>query len=109
MSARHLAFRPEVGSQLVAFAANVRASALADIHQESHTTRAYVIGSLEGELAFSVVVRPDSAADTVSNCKNELLLRLGLVGDLSAEQERLRGWIVGMLGALSDSLEGEEA
>lgn len=107
MSARHLTFRPGEGGQFVSLAASARASILAAADQQSPTTRAYVIGNLEGELAFGVAVRPDSAADTVNSCKNELLLRLGLVGDLSAEQERLRGWIVGMLGALSDSLEGE--
>ncbi|MDC7718991.1 hypothetical protein PQU95_17450 [Vogesella sp. DC21W] len=109
MSAAHLRFCPEEGGQLVSLAASTRASVLADIYQESPTTRAYVIGNLEGELAFSVAVRPDSAAATVNRCKNELLLRLGLEGELSVEQQRLRGWIVGMLGALSDSLQGEEA
>lgn len=103
-----LTFRPEEGSRLLAFAANVRAETLDEISHDGHGTRSYVMGNLEGELAFSIAARPDSIQATVRGCQDELLLRLGLVGELQTEQERLRGWIVGLLGSLSASLEGDD-
>ena len=108
MNAATLTFRPDEGSRLLAFAANVRAETLDDIRHDGHATRAYVMGSLEGELAFAVAATPDSLLLTMQGCQRELLLRLGLVGDLSIEQERLRGWIVGLIGSLSASFDAEE-
>jgi len=109
MSAISLTFRPEEGSRLLDFAAQVRTDSLDDIQHDRHATRAYVMGNLEGELAFAVAACPDSLPLTMQRCQREMLLRLGLVGDLTIEQERLRGWIIGLLGSLYASLEGEEA
>lgn len=109
MSAATLTFRPEDGSRLLAFAANVRAETLDEIRHDGHDTRAYVMGSLEGELAFAVSANPHCAANTVHRCQDALLLRIGLSGDaLTLEQQRLRGWIVGLLGSLSASFDVQE-
>lgn len=108
MNAATLTFHSEEGSRLLAFAANVRAETLDDIRHDGHATRAYVMGSLEGELAFAVAANPESLLLTMQGCQRELLLRLGLVGDLGVEQERLRGWIIGLIGSLSASFDTEE-
>lgn len=108
MSALTIPFRPQEGSRLLGFAANVRGESLDEIHYDSHATRAYAMGNLEGELAFAVAANPESLLLTMQGCQRELLLRLGLVGDLGVEQERLRGWIIGLIGSLSASFDTEE-
>lgn len=109
MSAPTVTFRPAAGSRLLDFAATVRTEYLDELRFDQHDTRAYVMGSLEGELAFAVSADPDCAAATVCCCQDALLLRIGLSGDgLTLEQQRLRGWIVGLLGSLSASFDTEE-
>lgn len=102
-------FCPSEGTRLLDYAVTARRDFLDEIGHNAHATRAYAMGSLEGELAFALAVDPDSPYMTFSNCRQALLLRLGLAGEgLTLEQERLRGWIVGLLSTLSASFDAGE-
>lgn len=64
----------------------------------------YMMGCGEGELAFSVASISGDIGHTIENCRDQLLLRLGLTGTLTPEQQRLRGWIVGLMCGMELSL-----
>ncbi|MBT2866545.1 hypothetical protein ACEU07_03745 [Chromobacterium violaceum] len=101
-------FNPAAGSRLLPAVENLRHEADELIH-EHDDTRAYLLGALEGELIFALSVDKDSPSGTLTRCKSQLLLRLGLEGrSLTLEQQRLRGWIVGMLESIAFALEGSE-
>ncbi|MDF0605404.1 hypothetical protein HZU77_007035 [Neisseriaceae bacterium TC5R-5] len=75
------------------------------LHQEQdEPTRAYLAGCIEGELAFALASHPHSAVTTFYRCQQALLQRLGLVNEVTPEQRRLKGWIVGLFGCMTESL-----
>lgn len=103
-------FRPQDGTSLIGFAAQCKKQGDYDWRESaSPESTTYAAGCLEGELAFALSV--DTTPElTLAKCRWELLLRLGLAGDkLTLEQERLKGWVVGMLFALESSLSEEIA
>ncbi|MDF0604673.1 hypothetical protein HZU77_003270 [Neisseriaceae bacterium TC5R-5] len=71
-------------------------------------TQAYLAGYLEGELAFALATQPQSVSATLYRCQQAVLLRLGLDGELTLEQQRLKGWLLGLLGSLHDALAQQE-
>lgn len=104
-------FRPENGSSLIATArAMLDTHGLSDLRHDDQDTTAYCYGNIEGELAFAMAAAvTDSAAVTVKNCQQSLLNRLGLACDtLTLEQQRLRGWVVGMMASIACALETED-
>ncbi|MDF0604043.1 hypothetical protein HZU77_000030 [Neisseriaceae bacterium TC5R-5] len=108
MKSNHPPYHPQTASPFLALA-----SGLSQQHdlKASHDAaeRAYLHGCIEGELAFAFATHPTSASLSVSGCQEALLLRLGLEQSLlSPEQQRLRGWIIGLFGTLAEALEQEE-
>ena len=101
-------FNPNAGSRLLPAVENLRHE-VDELIYESNDTQAYLLGALEGELVFALSVDKDSPSGTLTRCKSQLLLRLGLEGSgLTLEQQRLRGWIVGMLESIASTLNPED-
>ncbi|MDF0605940.1 hypothetical protein HZU77_009770 [Neisseriaceae bacterium TC5R-5] len=76
------------------------------LHEEADDAiRAYLSGCIEGELAFALNAHQHSAVTTVYRCQQALLSRLGLTGELNPEQQRLKGWLVGLLDSLTEALD----
>ncbi|MEN6082898.1 hypothetical protein [Chromobacterium piscinae] len=70
----------------------------------------YSAGNAEGELAFAVAAAlanrsVDLIPCLVSLLQSALLLRLGLSPErIPPDQDRLKGWIVGMFGLLQEAV-----
>lgn len=98
------------GSELIETARSLLDSHLTEFDELNDDTASYVLGNLEGETAFAVAAALRSEpAQAIRTCQRQLLIRLGLSGDsLSIEQQRTRGWIVGMMGSIASALEGKE-
>lgn len=102
-------FNPASVSCLSPAAETLRREIVDDLLLSDHTTLAYTLGSIEGELAFALSMDKDSPSRTLTRCKSQLLLRLGLEGStLTLEQQRLRGWIVGLLESAASSLDEQD-
>ncbi|WP_440026816.1 hypothetical protein [Chromobacterium amazonense] len=68
----------------------------------------YHMGAIEGSMIFSLCADQGRPSETINNCKRHLLLRLGLEGNaLTLEQQRLRGWIVGLMESAIEALDPE--
>lgn len=107
MNAIH--FDPAPVSCLLPAAETLRRAVVDDLHGSDNAAQAYIMGSLEGELIFALMVEKDSPSRTLTRCKSQLLLRLGLEGNaLTLEQQRLRGWIVGLLESAASSLDAQD-
>ncbi|MEO4029027.1 hypothetical protein ABH313_13390 [Chromobacterium vaccinii] len=80
-----------------------------DLIYSDNASQACLMGVLEGELAFALSVHKDNPSRTLTQCKSQLLLRLGLEGDaLTLEQQRLRGWIIGLLESVATAIAPDE-
>ncbi|WP_047248872.1 hypothetical protein [Chromobacterium subtsugae] len=102
-------FDPAAVSCLLPAAENLRREIVDGLIHENDDTQAYTLGSLEGELIFALSVEKGSPSRTLTRCKSHLLLRLGLEGQhLTIEQQRLRGWIVGLLESVAYSLDEQD-
>jgi len=103
-------FNAANGSELIETARNLLDSHLTEFDDLDDDTASYVLGNLEGETAFAVAAALRSQPDYIIQvCQRQLLIRLGLTGkNLSIEQQRTRGWIVGMMGSIANSLEGKQ-
>jgi hypothetical protein len=100
-------FNAANGSDMIETARNLLETHLTEFDELDDDTTSYVMGNLEGETAFAVAAALRSQPDhTIQACQRQLLIRLGLTGkNLSIEQQRTRGWIVGMMGSIANSLE----
>lgn len=103
-------FNAANGSELIETARNLLDSHLIEFDDLDDDTASYVLGNLEGETAFAVAAALRSQpAHTIQACQRQMLIRLGLAGNnLSIEQQRTRGWIIGMMGCIATSLEGKQ-
>ncbi|NWK79813.1 hypothetical protein [Aquitalea sp. LB_tupeE] len=103
-------FNAANGSELIEMANRLLDSHLTEFDDLDDDTASYVLGCVEGETAFAVAAALRSEpAQAIRTCKRQLLIRLGLSGNnLSIEQQRTRGWIVGMMGSIASALEGKE-
>ena len=85
------------------------AEGMADTYGMEHD-ESYSAGNAEGELAFAVAAALANRSEDpfpilVSLLQSALLLRLGLSPEiLPLEQDRLKGWIVGMFGLLQEAV-----
>jgi len=103
-------FRPENGSSLIAAAQTIAHEyGLMEMDDSDQGAIAYCHGNIEGELAFAMAtVMAGAATATVRHCQQSLLNRLGLACDgLTLEQQRLRGWIVGMMSSIAAAVDSE--
>jgi len=103
-------FCPENGSSLIATARTIAHDyGLTEMDDNDQDAIAYCHGNIEGELAFAMAaVATNVATATIRNCQQSLLNRLGLACDnLTLEQQRQRGWIVGMMSCIAAALDPE--
>lgn len=71
-------------------------------------TKSYALGTYEGAMAYALATKSclDSPAIALMRCQSMLLLTLGLDGEnLTAQQRRQCGWVVGMFGSLIDAID----
>ncbi|MDF0607105.1 hypothetical protein HZU77_015895 [Neisseriaceae bacterium TC5R-5] len=107
-TAPHYSYHPQTVSPLLPLAA-ILSQQHDLVHAQDAAERAYLHGCVEGELAFALATHPSSASLSVSGCLDALLLHLGLEhSPLTCQQQRLRGWVIGLFGTLADALEQEE-
>ncbi|MBX9298227.1 hypothetical protein K5M33_14060 [Chromobacterium vaccinii] len=102
-------FNPAASSCLLPAAEILLREVGDDLIYSDDANQACLMGMLEGELAFALSVNKDSPSRTLTQCKSQLLLRLGLEGDtLTLEQLRLRGWIIGLLESVATALDPDD-